>query len=156
MSITIEGLVGNGASLGFDDLASLPDQIADVGELVAGRKGSAVPLSSLLARAQVGEAAKWITVESEDDAFAASVPLEAVREAVIVYALDGRPLPRESGGPFRLLIPDAARCGSAEVDKCANVKSVGVLRLDADHGHDTRPVTKAAHIEMHIKAAPKA
>lgn len=110
-----------------------------------------MPLRDLLARAGVRSDASWITVESDDASFAASVPLDAVREAVIVYALDGKPLPREKGGPFRLLIPDSARCGTAEIDKCANVKSVGVLRLETERGRDVRPSTKAEHIAMHKK-----
>jgi hypothetical protein len=32
------------------------------------------------------------------------------------------------------------------------VKSVGVLRLDRDHGHDTRPGTRDEHVAMHRKA----
>jgi len=151
MSITIEGEVRRSVTLDYDDLASASEQVADVAPLVAGRSGTAVPLRSLLAMAGVDAGATWLTIESDDASFAASVPLEAVAEAVVVYALDGEPLPREKGGPFRLLIPDAARCGSAEVDKCANVKSVGVLRLETGHGRDTRPATKTEHIEMHKK-----
>ena len=151
MNITIEGVVRRRVTLGFNDLASAPDQIADVAPLVAGRSGTAVPLRSLLARAGVDSGAAWLTIESDDASFAASIPLEAAADAVVVYALDGKPLPREKGGPFRLLIPDAARCGSAEVDKCANVKSVGVLRLETRHGRDTRPSTRTEHVAMHKK-----
>ncbi len=151
MSITIEGVVRNRVTLGYDDLSAFPDQIDDVAPLVAGRSGRAVALRHLLEKAGVDAGATYLTVESDDASFAASVPLEAVGEAVVVYALDGKPLARDKGGPFRLLIPDAARCGGAEVDKCANVKAVGVLRLDIGHGHDTRPSTKTEHIEMHKK-----
>ncbi|HXC49413.1 MAG TPA: molybdopterin-dependent oxidoreductase [Candidatus Limnocylindrales bacterium] len=150
-SISIEGAVRAGTSLAAGDLKALPGQVADVAPLVAGRSGTAVRLASVLDAAGVDSSATYLTVESDDASFAASVPLDAVREAVIVYALDGKPLPREKGGPFRLLIPDAARCGGAEVDKCANVKNVGVLRLDVGHGHDTRPSTKADHAAMHRK-----
>lgn len=152
MGILIEGIVRSGVTLGFDDLSSLPEQIDDVGSLVAGRSGRAVRLRSILAKAGVDARATHLTVEADDSSFAASVPLEAVAEAVIVYALGDEPLPRDKGGPFRLLIPDAARCGTAEIDKCANVKSVGVLRLDIGHGHDTRPSTKQEHVAMHKKA----
>lgn len=149
MGITIEGSVARNVTLGFDDLAAMPRQVADVAELVAGRNGTAVALTSLLDKAGVAADARWLTVESDDASFAASVPLDAVRDAVVVYAQDGEPLARDKGGPFRLLIPDAARCGSAKVDKCANVKAVGVLRLETGHGRDTRPSTKAEHIAMH-------
>lgn len=155
MTIRIEGLVGRELSLGPEDLAALPGQVEDVSVLVAGRNGRAVRLASLLDRAGVTADAGYLTVEADGEAFAASVLLDAVREAVIVYSLNGAALPKEKGGPFRLLIPDAARCGSAEVDKCANVKNVGVLRLDAGHGHDTRPTTKSDHIALHRKNAGK-
>src|SRR4051794_14632949 len=102
--MTVEGIVEHRLSLEFDDLASLPDQIADVATLVAGRTGKAVRLRSILAEAKVNAAATHLTVESDDASFAASVPLEAVGDAVIVYSIDGGPLPREKGGPFRLLI----------------------------------------------------
>jgi DMSO/TMAO reductase YedYZ molybdopterin-dependent catalytic subunit len=149
MGVTIEGLVTKTLELEAADLASMPGQIDDVAAFVAGRHGAAVRLAAVLERAGIETGAEWLTVESDDGSFAASVPLEAVREALLVHSLDGAPLPRDKGGPVRLLIPDAARCGTAEVDKCANVKNVGVLRLDAGHGHDTRPSTKEQHVEMH-------
>jgi hypothetical protein len=151
--ISIEGAARRGEPVGFEKLQSLPGQVDDVAAIVAGRTGAAVRLASVLETSGIPADATHLTVESDDGTFAASVPLEAVRDAVIVYSLGGEPLPREKGGPFRLLIPDAARCGSAEVDKCANVKNVGVLRLDVGHGHDTRPQTKTEHIEMHRKPA---
>jgi hypothetical protein len=149
MGVTVEGLVAKALTLQPADLASLPQQVADVAALVAGRRGAAVRLASVLDLAGVEAGAQWLTVESDDGTFAASVPLEAVREALLVHSLDGTPLPRDKGGPVRLLIPDAARCGTAEVDKCANVKNVGVLRLDAAHGQDTRPSTRQQHVELH-------
>lgn len=151
MRIRVEGEVHRALALGPDDLAALPGQVADVSSVIAGRSGTGVALRSLLDRAGIETGATHLTIESDDASFAASIPLESVDAALIVYAIDGAPLPREKGGPFRLLIPDAASCGRAEIDKCANVKSVGVLRVDAGHGHDTRPATRAEHIAMHKK-----
>jgi DMSO/TMAO reductase YedYZ molybdopterin-dependent catalytic subunit len=52
------------------------------------------------------------------------VPLAALREGLLVHTLAGAALPREQGGPFRLLIPD----GTPGVPSgCANVK--GVVRI---------------------------
>jgi len=150
-TISVEGAVREKTTLGYEDLRSLPGQVADVATIVSGRSGTAVRLASVLDASGVDAAATYLTVESDDESFAASVPIEALRDAGIVYSMDGGPMPREKGGPFRLLIPDAARCGGAEVDKCANVKNVGVLRLDVGHGHDTRPSTKAEHVAMHKK-----
>lgn len=149
--ITIEGVVRQGVTLGYDDLAAMPGRIADVSTVVPGREGVAVPLAQVLAAAGIGDGATHLTIEADDQSFAASIPLEIVESAVIVFELGGHPLPREKGGPFRLLIPNATRCHGSDVDKCANVKFVGTLRLDTAQGHDTRPVTRDEHAEMHKK-----
>ena len=150
-TIRLDGAVEHPVVFGRRDLAQLSGQVADVSSLVAGRSGAAVRLASVLAAAGVHAEATHLTVEADDGEFSASVPLPAVAEAVLVHSCDGSSLPREKGGPFRLLIPDAARCGGAEVDKCANVKGVAVLRLDVGRGRDTRPSTKAEHVAMHRK-----
>lgn len=147
--ITIEGLVQQPVTVGYDDLAALPGQVADVGSVVPGREGTAVRLGDLLAKAGPTGEATHLTIEADDASFSASIPLATVDSAVIVYRLDGAPLPREKGGPFRLLIPDAKRCHDPAADKCANVKFVARLRLDAGPGHDTRPTTKDEHARLH-------
>lgn len=149
--ITIEGIVRERVTLGYRDLASLPAQIPDVSTVIPGREGVAVHLGDLLARAGIASGATHLTIEADDDSFSASIPLATVESAVIVYRLGDAPLPREKGGPFRLLIPNATRCHGDDIDKCANVKFVGRLRLDAIQGKDTRPVTRDQHVEMHKK-----
>ena len=58
------------------------------------------------------------------------MPLNLVRErALLIYALDGRPLPDKFGGPVRFFVPDAAVCGAAAVDTCANVKRLTSLEV---------------------------
>jgi DMSO/TMAO reductase YedYZ molybdopterin-dependent catalytic subunit len=102
--------------------------------------------------AVVGEkpAARWLTLHSSKDNFHASVPLDAVRDrAIIIYELDGQPLPEKSGGPFRFLIPDFAACHMAEVDECANVKFVDRIELTANRGFDNRPKDDAEHAKLH-------
>ena len=131
----------------FEDLRALParEQIADVGVLVRGRKGSGVRLSALLDRSAPREDARFLDVASQDPAFAVSVPLgEVAREGVVVYALDGRPLPAESGGPFRLLVPGHA-------DECVNVKRVARIELALARGRDTRPADDAEHAKLHAR-----
>jgi DMSO/TMAO reductase YedYZ molybdopterin-dependent catalytic subunit len=147
--LDIVGAVGRERTLDFEGLSALPGQVADVGSLVAGRTGGAVRLADVLDAAGVLDTASHLTVESADGRFAASVPLDAVREAVLVYRVGDASLPEAQGGPVRLLIPDAARCGRADVDTCANVKHVSVLRLSTGRGRDTRPTTKAEHAAMH-------
>lgn len=147
--LRVEGAVIHARTLVAGDLAALGGQVEDVGTLVAGREGQAVRLRNVLAAAGPSPAATHLTVESGDGRFAASVPLDALAEAVLVYRLGAGPLPAEKGGPVRLLIPDAARCGRADVDTCANVKDVAVLRLETARGRDTRPTTKAEHVAVH-------
>lgn len=155
MSLRIEGAVETACELGFAELRGLPGQIEDVCAVVAGRTGGAVTLRAVLRTVRLDSRADHLTVEADDGAFAASVPLDAVADAVLVYRTGESPLPRAEGGPVRLLIPDAARCGRAEVDTCANVKYVATLRLDIGRGRDTRPTTRDEHAAVHAKT-PKA
>jgi hypothetical protein len=149
MSLRVEGAVANPRSIEADDLAGLPAQVEDVSRHVAGREGLAVRLGALLALAEPLPEADYLTVIADDGRFMASVPLDAVADALLVYRLGNGPLPREKGGPLRLLIPDAARCGTSEIDDCANVKYVAVLRVEIGRGTDTRPTTRRAHEALH-------
>ena len=126
----IEGLVATPRELTFADLAALPEQIADVSTLAPGPSGAAVRVRALLAAAGVRPGATTLAVSSRDGAFDAAVPLAAADSAVLVYANAGAPLPAALGGPLRFLIPDATSCGLPGVDACANVKDVGVLRVE--------------------------
>jgi DMSO/TMAO reductase YedYZ molybdopterin-dependent catalytic subunit len=150
--LDVEGAVTRACRLTAADLAALPGQVEDVSTLVSGREGGAVRLRAVLDAAEPSPQATHLTIESSDRGFSASVPLDALAEALLVYRVGGGPLPRAGGGPVRLLIPDAARCGRAEVDTCASVKDVGVLRVEIGRGRDTRPTTKAEHAAVH---APK-
>ena len=51
---------------------------------------------------------------------------------VLVYELDGEPLPESKGGPFRLVTPGLG-------DLCANVKGVARIEVTIGTGTDTRP-----------------
>lgn len=135
--------------LDFRQLAALDGQIDDVGALIPGRIGGAVTLQAILDRLQPGAELDYLTVESTDGGFAASVPLEALRRAVIAYRIGDDPLPRDKGGPLRFLIPDDEGCATGGADACANVKFVGTLRLTKGKGKDTRPDTPRQHTELH-------
>jgi DMSO/TMAO reductase YedYZ molybdopterin-dependent catalytic subunit len=149
--IKIEGLVNGEQTLNFEALAALEGQVEDVSTIVPGREGAAVALASVLATIGLTADATHISIIASDGSFAASVPLDAVRDAVLLYRLGDAELPASKGGPVRLLIPDAARCHSAEVDSCANVKFVGTLRLSAGPGQDTRPASPTSHATLHHK-----
>jgi DMSO/TMAO reductase YedYZ molybdopterin-dependent catalytic subunit len=152
--LTITGEVDLALALTFADLAAIApeQQIADVSLLAAGRKGSAVKLTALLALARPKVSAKYLGLHASADNFHASVPLDAVAErGLVIYQLDGQPLSAKSGGPVRFFIPDHASCRTDEVDECANVKFVDAIELTATRGFDNRPHDEQEHAALHEK-----
>jgi len=150
--LRVTGAVEQPRDLTFADLRSLQpeEQIVDVSQLAEGRKGDAIKLSGLLKLVGAKSEAKWLTLHASADNFHASVPLEQVREkGLLIYQLNGEPLPAKSGGPCRFFIPDYLACRSAEIDECANVKLVDHIELTAERGHDNRPHDDAAHAALH-------
>ena len=129
--LRVEGAVGSPRGFGFEDLARLPGQIADVGTLIAGRKGGAVRFQSILDTVVVIAPAGHVTLQSEDGKFSQDAPLEALRTAVLVYRLGDQPLPADQGGPVRFLIPNLEECATGGVDRCTNVKALGRIVLSA-------------------------
>jgi len=135
--LRIEGEVDAPGALGFDELAELAEQIDDVGALVPGRKGGAVRLRTLFAAVRVRPTAQWVTLGAADGSFAISVPHDAIAErGLLVYRLGDGTLPSTSGGPLRVLIVDASECGGHELDTCASVKDLGIIRLTAEREPD--------------------
>ncbi len=141
--------------LDFRQLAELDGQIDDVATLIPGRMGGAVTLQAIVDRVNPNPELDYLTVESTDGGFAASVPLEALRNAVIAYRMGEEPLPRDKGGPLRFLIPDDEGCATGGADACANVKFVGTLRFTKGQGKDTRPETPRQHAGLHERERQK-
>lgn len=154
--LTIDGEVTQPVRWSAADLAELAaeHQIADVSTFDPKRSGQAVRLAGLLAAAGIRPEARWLTLHAETDDFHASIPLAEVRDrAVLIYRLNGGPLPVKAGGPFRFLIPDFAACKTHEIDECANVKFVNRIELTRERGHDNRPHDEAEHAALHEKQA---
>jgi DMSO/TMAO reductase YedYZ molybdopterin-dependent catalytic subunit len=152
--LTIDGLVARPARLGFDDLAALDasQQIPDVSRIDPKRRGQAVTLAGLLAHVGAKPDAQYLGLHSSSDDFHASIPLVAVREkAILIYQLEGQPLPVAQGGPVRFFIPDFAACHTHEIDECANVKFVDRIELTRDRGPDNRPHDGAEHEALHAR-----
>jgi len=139
--LRVEGAVASPQAFDADQLGGLDGQVGDISSLVRGRTGTAVRFSSLMDAVHPAADVRYATLESADGSFAASVALEALAEALVVYRKDGVPLTVEEGGPFRLLIPDAAVCRSGGADRCAAVKFLGRITLSPHPGRDTRDVT---------------
>jgi 2-dehydropantoate 2-reductase len=150
--LRIDGEVETALALSRSDLAAIEGvaQIPDMTRVDPKRRGKAVKLAAVLAAARPRGTATYLTLHSATDDFHASVPLEAVRErGLVIYELDGQPLPASAGGPFRFYIPDFAACHSAEVDECANVKFVDRIELTQGKGFDNRPEDEKQHAELH-------
>jgi DMSO/TMAO reductase YedYZ molybdopterin-dependent catalytic subunit len=137
----VQGEVRSPRAFRFAELASLPEQIADIGTLIPGRQGGGVWLRAVLDAIELNERATYLTLHATDGQYSASVPLEAVRDyAVVLYRLGDEPLPAGQGGPLRFLITNVDACGIGEVDTCANVKFLSVIELTDGPGADTRRI----------------
>jgi DMSO/TMAO reductase YedYZ molybdopterin-dependent catalytic subunit len=151
-SLRVEGRVTHPTAWTFAQLQLLEAsaQVADVRTLGAKRAGAAVRLEQLLAPLGVDPAVTHIGLHGTRDNFHASIPLEPIRSrALVVYALEGQPLPIASGGPFRFFIPDHAACHLQEIDECANVKFLDRIELTAGKGFDNRPQDDDEHARLH-------
>ena len=139
-TINIEGAVHQPRSFTRDELCTLSadSRMADVSEVAPNRRGEAVRLECLLNDSEPDETTTHVTLHSADG-FSASIPLAEIRETgLIIFQLDGEPVPDSAGGPFRFLIPNAAECRVADLDACANVKHLARIELTAGKGADTR------------------
>jgi len=150
-SLRVEGAIEQGRDFTFSDLATLPDQIPDVSQLLPGREGGGVRLRSILDTVSPATIARYITLRSGDGKFSASIPLEAAHDAIVAYRLGDEPLPRKKGGPFRFFIPNVEECAIGGVDACANVKFLALIELSQQPGADNRPTSKTTHEEHHTK-----
>jgi DMSO/TMAO reductase YedYZ molybdopterin-dependent catalytic subunit len=154
-SLRVEGAIAHGRDFTFSDLAALPDQIPDVSQCLPGREGGGVRLRTILATVSPATTARYITLQSGDGKFSASIPLEAARDAIVAYRLGAEPLPSEKGGPFRFFIPNVEECAIGGVDACANVKFLARIDLSQHPGQDNRPISKTAHEDLHTKEEHK-
>jgi G3E family GTPase len=101
-------------------LCALPGGIADVSGRFPKRAGAAARVESLFEALAVPDRGTAVVVAG--DGFASEpVAIPVLRQGVLLHSLAGEPLPPDQGGPFRLLIPDAA---SPDPISCANVKGV--------------------------------
>ena len=138
VSLQIDGHVIQPIVLDTEALAKLPaeSQVADVATLFPGMRGQGVRVKALLDIATPTIGADHVTFHSADGQFSASLHIkEAAETGILVYTRDGQSLPREAGGPFRLITPGLG-------DLCAHVKGVARIEFTVGPGKDTRPSTK--------------
>ncbi|MBT6157793.1 MAG: molybdopterin-dependent oxidoreductase [Planctomycetaceae bacterium] len=139
--VRVEGQVEQPLELSQADFSAFAEeeQVRDVSQIDARRKGDGVTLESVLQRVRPRSSATHLTMSSSLDGFSASVPLDAVRErGVLVYQIENRALKAEEGGPIRFIISNSAACRTDDLDDCANVKNVDRVELSEGKGPDTR------------------
>jgi len=138
-TLRIDGAVVQPIVLDREALAKLPAeyQVSDLGAIMPNMKGKAIRIKGLLDVPALAIGADHVTFHSQDGEFAASLTMaQAMEYGVLLYELDGGPVPESRGGPFRLLTPGLG-------DLCANVKQVARIELTKGPGKDTRPSRKA-------------
>ncbi len=131
----IDGAVSERRVFNTDSLRGMSSesQVSDVSQIMPKMKGRGVRMSHLLDGITLEEGADHLTFHSLDGQFAATLTLLQARQyGILIYEVDGAPLPIETGGPFRLVTPGLG-------DLCANVKQVARIEVTQGSGKDTRP-----------------
>jgi DMSO/TMAO reductase YedYZ molybdopterin-dependent catalytic subunit len=131
--LEIDGLVTRPGAREWAEIAGLPGRIEDVAVEAYGFAGGAVPMRSLLAGAGIDPSATHCTVVSGDGNYAASIPLDDLTAmGWLIFGGPAEPLPRDRGGPLRVVVPQGRTL-------CWNVKDVVALRLTAGAEPDSVP-----------------
>jgi 2-dehydropantoate 2-reductase len=133
--VRIDGAVVQPVSLDRVGIEQLPDEyrVMDVSTVMPGMQGRAIKVKGLLEVPALRIEADHVTFHALDGTYAATLTLQQARDfGLLLYELDGQPLPEHQGGPFRLITPGLG-------DLCANVKGVGRIEVRAGSGKDTRP-----------------
>ena len=131
----LDGAVNERLTLNADNLGNMSSefQVPDVSVVMPKMNGRGVRVSGLLDPVNLQAGGDHVTFHSIDGKFAATLTLAQAREyGILIYEIDGAPLPLEKGGPFRLITPGLG-------DLCANVKQVARIEITKGVGRDTRP-----------------
>jgi DMSO/TMAO reductase YedYZ molybdopterin-dependent catalytic subunit len=128
--LIIEGLVAKPQALTPQDVASLPrvsaysliqcDHRADAGN----QDWAGINLAEVIRLAQPQPEARYVRVHAQN--YCVPFALDEIDQAILVESLDGEPLSKERGAPWRLFVP-GAQCH-------VNVKWVDRLEISASRG----------------------
>lgn len=134
--VRIEGAVVQPVSFDRAAIAALPvEHQLDIATVMPGMKGRGIRLKGLLDVPALAIEADHIAFHVADGTYSACLTLQQARDhGILVYELDGAPLPDTKGGPFRLVTPGLG-------DLCANVKGVARIEVTKGLGRDTRRTT---------------
>ena len=133
--VRIDGAVVQPVSLDRAAMQQLPAEyhVQDVSAVMPGMTGRAIKVKGLLDVPALKVEADHVTFHSLDGKYAATLTLQQARDfGLLLYELNGEPLPEGRGGPYRLITPGLG-------DLCANVKGVGRIEVRGGSGKDTRP-----------------
>jgi DMSO/TMAO reductase YedYZ molybdopterin-dependent catalytic subunit len=111
--LRIEGLVERPLELTYDELLALPrsEQVSDfhcvTGWSVPDVRWTGVRFAELLAQARPSPAARALSFVSMERPYVDSLTLDQASrpDAMLAYAMDGRPLTRPHGAPVRVVMP---------------------------------------------------
>ena len=115
-SITIDGVVNQELKLTRSDLEAMaaPEFVSTLtcisnpigGPLISTARWHGAPLADVLRKAGVGPGAVDVILTGEDD-YTDSIPIERALapEPMLVWEMNGEPLPRLHGTPVRLIVP---------------------------------------------------
>ena len=119
--------------LEWSEIDSIADGAGDGGDPAATDTNAAVAVASILEHLVIDPAATHCSVVSRDGSYSASIPLDELRDGGwLAYALDGKTLTGDLGGPLRLTVRQGTTL-------CWNVKDVGELRFTAGKEPDSVP-----------------
>jgi DMSO/TMAO reductase YedYZ molybdopterin-dependent catalytic subunit len=118
VTLTVDGEIDRARSFTFAELRRLPGQIV----IREPEDRAAVPLAAVVDPLSIKLWARYAIVRGADG-FVANIPVEHVHDCILVYARAEQPLPRELGGPLRLV--------TRGLGHCANVKRVATITLSA-------------------------
>ena len=117
-TLTIDGDVEREVTLSFDDLTQMEVVEKDItmtcvsnevgGNLLGSARWLGVPLREVLDRAGIDSTKADQILSTAVDGFTISTPLDVAldgRDSLVVFGMNGGPLPREHGFPVRLLTP---------------------------------------------------
>lgn len=116
-TLGINGLVKNPITLTYEEVVSLPkvSSVSDfhcvTGWSKFGNKWEGVSFRTIIEMVQLEDAAKYVIIICEDSIpnqlYTTSLPIEDLDrdDILLAFRLDDQELPREHGGPLRLVVP---------------------------------------------------
>jgi DMSO/TMAO reductase YedYZ molybdopterin-dependent catalytic subunit len=112
--LTVGGLVGQPASFSYDALLKLPrvEQVSTfhcvTGWTVTNVHWAGVRIQDVLAQTSPSPSAHALRFVSMEQPYVDYLTLEqaSMRDVLLAYEMDGKPLAREHGAPLRLVIPE--------------------------------------------------